>query len=133
VRVLAVDFGSKRIGVAVGDTELKLATPRPNISASGTLATDASAIVVEARASGAAAVVVGIPGGYEDGRMERICRQLADRISDHGIPVYLIDESLTSVAAEASMAHLKASRRRKLKDSEAACLILERFFHEAGP
>jgi RNase H-fold protein (predicted Holliday junction resolvase) len=65
--------------------------------------------------------------------MARICRTLAGHISEAGVKVNLVDESLTSVLAESNLrseTHRKGSQIRKLKDGEAARLILERFMHE---
>ncbi|MBX3111816.1 MAG: Holliday junction resolvase RuvX [Fimbriimonadaceae bacterium] len=135
MRVMAVDFGGAKIGLAVGDTETRVASPRPNLSASGTLATDAAALVARARAEEAEAMVVGIPldaGG--ETKMSRVCRRLGDLVAAHGLPVAFVDESLTSHAAETDMlaAGLKGSQRRKLVDGEAACRIMERFLESHG-
>lgn len=135
MRLLGVDFGSKRIGIAVGDREHRVASPRPNLNTAGALDRDAESIAALARREEADAIVVGIP--YEAdgvaGRMARVCESLATRIEQRGWTVYRVDESLTSVTAERSMAELKGSVRRKKKDAEAACLILERFFNEKAP
>lgn len=81
----------------------------------------------------AEAIVLGLPlepGGVE-GRMAKIARALAKEIEDAGCPVKLVDETLTSVQAEAELVAdgLKVSQRRKLRDGEAARLILERYIH----
>jgi len=68
----------------------------------------------------------------EEGRMARIFRTLGDHIVGNGVPVYFVDESMTSVQADSLLREdgLKASQRRKLKDGEAAALILERYLSE---
>ena len=123
----------KRIGVAVGESETQIATARNPITPTGTLKKDAANVVQLAKNEQAQAIVLGLPlePGGEEGRMAKIARMLANEIQQAGMRVELVDETLTSVQAESSMAEqgLKASRRRKLKDGEAACLILERFFH----
>lgn len=131
MRVLGIDFGSKRIGLAVGDTVHRIASPRPNMTPSGTLAKDAAELAARARTEEAEAIVLGIPEA-EDGRMARVCNQLGDLIEQEGWTVHRIDESLTSIAADEAMAGLKGSIRRKRRDGEAACQILERYFHEAA-
>ena len=133
MRLLAVDWGTKRIGIAVGETEHKVATARNPITPTGTLKKDAGLILELAESEEAQVVVLGLPlepGGVE-GRMAKIARMLGAEIEAAGMRVELIDETLTSVEAESSMASqgLKASQRRKLRDGEAACLILERFLH----
>lgn len=61
LRVLAVDWGSARIGLAVGESETGIASAKPNLLASGSLTGDAEAIMRAARAEGADRIVVGLP------------------------------------------------------------------------
>lgn len=131
-----MDFGSKRIGLAVGESGFGVASPKPPLAASGTLAADAQAIAAEAARCGAEAIVLGLPLS-EDGshtRMARVCLQLADRLRELGWEVHLADERLTSVEAERAMRDvgLKGAETRRRKDGEAAARILERFFAEGG-
>ena len=132
--MLGVDFGFKRIGLAVAETEPPIVTARPAIVASGTLAKDAQTLADIARKEEAREVVIGLPIEEEgEGRMARICRTLAGHIESAGFKVHLVDETLTSVQADANLReHGTAAQRRKLKDGEAACLILERYLHEQG-
>lgn len=129
MRILGVDFGSKRIGIAVGESEGKVASPRPAISPSGKLKSDAQTLVRLAQSEGAEAIVVGIPD-YDDDKMANICRRLASEIEALGYQVHLVDESFTSVEAESVLLEMgfKASHRRKMRDGEAACRILDRYF-----
>ena len=133
MRVLGVDWGTKRIGIAVGESEHQIVSPRNPIAPTGTLKKDAVNVIALAKNEQADAVVLGLPvePGGEEGRMAKIARMLANEIEQAGMRVELVDETLTSVQAEAEMnaQGLKASRIRKLKDGEAACLILERFLH----
>ena len=132
MRALGVDFGQTRIGIAVGVDGI--ASPRPNLTASGTLAKDAQAIKALAVKEEVEVVVVGIPGAQE-GKQARICGMLADRIEELGMHVVRVDESLSSVEANAMIDQqdLKYSQRKKAVDGMAACLILERFFQERQP
>jgi putative Holliday junction resolvase len=137
MRLLGVDFGFKRIGIAIAESEPMIITARAPIEASGTLKKDAARLIEIAKREEVDRVVVGLPlEDGEEGRMARICRTLAGHIAEGGIPVDLEDESMTSVEAEATLrsipsgdgaGSLKASERRKLKDGEAARLILERY------
>jgi putative Holliday junction resolvase len=131
VRLLGVDFGFKRIGLAIAETEPQIVTGRPAMEASGALQTDASRITEFAKREEVDEVVLGLPieESGEEGKMARICRMLAGHLEKSGLPVHLVDETLTSVEAEATLRAdgLKASQRRKLKDGEAARLILQRF------
>ncbi len=131
MRLLGIDFGFKRIGVAVAETEVGIVTPRPPMTASGALKRDAEAISAMAKREEVSAVIIGLPveESGEEGRMARICRTLGDHIAGNGITVHLVDESMTSVQADGTLRQdgLKASQRRKLRDGEAAALILERY------
>ncbi len=131
MRIIGVDFGSKRIGLAVGESEYRIATPRRPLDATGTLKRDAEAIAAVAKQEEAGLVVVGVPINPDGGdKMEKICRKVAELIQEQGLAVETVDESFTSVGAEANLADIgmKASDRRKLKDGEAAARILERYW-----
>lgn len=135
MRVIGVDFGSKRIGLAVG--EAGVASPRPALAASGTLAKDAAVIADLARREGATRVVVGLPklDDGSDGTLAGICRKLALAIEATGLTVDLVDESLTTAEAWSHLdaAGLKVAQVRARIDSAAACLLLERWFQEGKP
>ena len=119
--VLAFDFGLKRIGVAVGEAELRTAHPLPAVSR----LEDIYPLVAEWRP---ARLVVGLPV-RETGehpltkRVERFARQLEGRFR---LPVARVDERFTSVEAESRL----RGTRRKAVDSVAAQLILEQYFDE---
>ncbi len=130
MRVLGVDFGFARIGLAVGDDKLGVFSPRTVLKASGGLKRDADAIANKAKEEEAEAIVVGLPLDAEGGgRMARICDQLAGHLRDKGLIVHTVDESMTSVGVHAELreAGLKARQRRKIVDGEAAVKILERW------
>jgi putative Holliday junction resolvase len=128
--MLAVDFGTKRIGLAVGEMEFKSVSRRRPLQATGSLAGDAQEIIEVARLEGVAEIVVGLPLNPEgSSRMETICRRLADQIRALGWTVYLVDERLTSVEGAANIeGHRNRKKRHKKLDSEAAAIILERYF-----
>jgi putative Holliday junction resolvase len=128
MRLLGVDFGFKRIGLAVGEASFGIFDPRPTLNASGTLARDADAL------KSLAAIVLGLPleESGEEGRMARICRQLGGLLTERGLTVHYVDERFTSREADDELYAdgLKASQRRKHRDGEAARRILERFLQE---
>ena len=113
---LAFDFGTKRIGVAAGNTVSGTATPLETIAASTSHAVVGRLI----DAWQPDALVVGIPrhpdGAPHDNtrRAERFARRLADRFK---LPVHEVDERYTSVEAESAGA--------ADVDAAAAALILE--------
>jgi putative Holliday junction resolvase len=121
--VLAFDFGLKRIGVAVGEAEMRSAHPLPGIAAPGFAAIEK--LVKEWRPG---LLVVGLPVAEHREhplarRVQRFARQLEGRFR---LPVARVDERYTSVAAES----LLRGAKRKAVDSVAAQLILEQYFHE---
>ncbi len=132
MRVLGVDLGRVRIGIAVGETEFAIATPRPALAATGTLAKDAAAIHQIAKSEEVERIVVGQPLNEEDDRMARVCGMLADELQALGWDVALVDESFSSVQAEVSLreSDLKGSQRKRHRDGAAAAIILDRFFDE---
>ncbi len=129
MRVLAVDFGGSRIGLAAGDLQ-GIASPLPYLAASGTLARDAQAILKVAKTHEAELIAVGLPlnEGGEETKMSRICRKLGDSIAALGMEVEYVDESFTSMESETALREegLKASQVRRRVDGEAAVRIFAR-------
>ena len=101
-RVIALDHGEARCGVAVSDPTGELATPLAAIDRPGTrrgLATLADLV----RDQGADRVVVGLPLTLagEEGEQARAARSFADRLAELiAVPVELHDERLTTKMAE---------------------------------
>lgn len=130
MRVLGVDFGGKRIGLATVDTTVGLPEPRGVLTASGTLARDAEEIHAFAKRDNVEEVVVGLPLDQDgETKMSKVCRQLGAKIESLGLKVKYVDESMTSQTAEDTMraSGLKAAAIKGRVDSEAACHILERY------
>ena len=122
--VLAFDFGLKRIGVAVGEPELKTAHPLPAVSCFEKI----QSLVAEWQPS---ALVVGRPTSVqgEPHAMTRQAEIFARRLEKKfKLPVARVDERYTSVEAESRLKGLK----KKAVDSVAAQLILEQYFDEAA-
>lgn len=122
--ILAFDFGLKRIGVAVGEPELRTAHPLPALS-------DFSQIQKLVDEWQPTSLVVGLPtsAGGEPHKMTRHAEDFARRLERRfKLPVARVDERFTSVEAERKLRGLK----RKAVDSVAAQLILEQYFDEAA-
>jgi putative holliday junction resolvase len=117
---LALDYGTRRTGVAVGNRLLRSATPRATIRAQG----EARLAAVEAavREWQPDAVVVGVPfhrdGASHDNtlRAKKFARQLRGRLQ---LPVFEVDERYSTTEALAQGA--------ADPDAGAACVILEQF------
>ena len=130
MRLLGIDFGFARIGLAVTDDAVGLPSALPWIAASGKLKVDATTLASVAKRQEADAVVLGLPlEDGEEGKMARVMRQLGGHLQDAGLVVEYVDETLTSVEAETALrgTDMKASQRRRHRDGEAACRILERY------
>jgi len=122
--VLAFDFGLKRIGVAVGEPELRTAHPLAAISDFS----DVEKLVNEWKPS---RLVVGLPTSVQGvpHAMTRQAEIFARRLEKKfKLPVARVDERYTSVEAESRLKGLK----KKAVDSVAAQLILEQYFDEAA-
>ena len=122
--VLAFDFGLKRIGVAVGEPELRTAHPLPAVSRFQQI----EHLVDEWKPS---SLVVGLPTSVQGAahKMTRQAEDFARRLEKRfKLPVARVDERYTSVEAESKLRGLK----NKVVDSVAAQLILEQYFDQAA-
>jgi putative holliday junction resolvase len=117
---LALDYGIKRTGVAVGNRLLRSATPQATIKAQG--AAQLAAVEVRVREWQPDALVVGVPfhpdGASHDNtvRARKFARQLRSRLM---LPVFEVDERYSTMEALAAGA--------SDPDAGAACVILEQF------
>ena len=136
MRYLAVDFGQRRIGLAVSDATGILARPWRAVAAGGS--PTASAALVAALVTGGreedlgdlGAIVVGLPRrlGGEDTDQTAAARVFAGVLAAlTGLPAHLQDERLTSYEAESRLASRERDwRKRKAKlDAAAAAVILQ--------
>ncbi|HUO43477.1 MAG TPA: Holliday junction resolvase RuvX [Burkholderiales bacterium] len=135
--VLAFDFGEKRIGVAVGDRQLRIPHPLATIDAADNKRRFA-AIAALLDEWQPALLVVGLPlraDGTEH-EMTRRCRRFANQLKGRfGLPVELIDERLTSAVADSLLgaSGVAARKRRTALDAVAAQQILLGYFETARP
>lgn len=129
--LLAFDFGLRRIGVAVGQTWTKTATPLETIANRG----EAAWVRIEALAAEwrPLALVVGLPlnADGEETEISRQARRFGGRLAERlHLEVFYQDERLTSRAADEAFAAMRAAGARRardagLKDAMAAKIILE--------
>jgi putative Holliday junction resolvase len=118
---MALDFGLKRTGFAVGNRLMRTAQPQGTIAAEGQARFDK--VAQQLKTWQPDALVVGVPF-HPDGaahentlRARRFGRQLNGRFN---LPVFEVDERYTTTEARASGA--------RDADAAAACIILEQFF-----
>ena len=134
--VLAFDFGEKYTGVAVGETSLGVAHPLGLIATQRSAARleEAAALITEWKPG---ILVVGLPLSMdgEEHDLTRRCRRFARQLEARfGLPVKLIDERLSSVAAEDALRETgRGGRKHKLSAHRvAAQIILQSYFNDYG-
>jgi putative Holliday junction resolvase len=133
VRVLGVDLGERRIGIAVCDRGGLVASPRCTILRSGDPVADRAKVAAVVVESGAQRVVVGLPVSL-DGRRGPAARSaeeeasaLAKLLGPQGVDVETFDERLTTVSAERQLleAGHRGRARRRVIDQAAATVMLQ--------
>ena len=129
MKILAVDYGETRTGLAICDESELLATPLPQITEKSM--NKVAAYIAEAAAKeGAARILLGLPmnmDGTEGARAGK-SRRLAGKVEEaSGLPVALWDERRTTVAAHEILhrAGKKEKKHRENVDAVAATLILQ--------
>lgn len=140
MRVLGVDFGQRRIGLALSDASATLASPWKTVAAGHTPLASAAmvAALVEALTDeDVQQIIVGIPRRLngEETDQTRPAREFAAALRQAaGLPVVEQDERLSSHEAEQRLAVRERDwRRRKEKlDAAAAAVILQDYLDHAG-
>jgi putative holliday junction resolvase len=130
--VLAFDFGEKRIGVAVGETTLKLAHALVTINSEKNAVKFAAIgkLISEWQAK---LLIVGLPTylNGEEHAMTQLAKKFAQRLEGRfNIPVMMMDERLTSAESSQllSQAGIKGMAQKALLDQVAAQTILQSYF-----
>ncbi|MGH9411922.1 MAG: Holliday junction resolvase RuvX [Vicinamibacterales bacterium] len=144
MRALGIDYGDRRIGLALSDATGLLASPWKTMTNDGNLRGAAARLAGEARAlqeeeAGLSVIVLGLPRrlngepNEQTPRVEELARLLT---AESPLRVVLQDERLTSRAADELLAAREPDwRRRKQQiDAVAAALILQDFLdHQPRP
>lgn len=126
-RVLALDHGSVRIGVAVSDAAGIAAHPRGHLRASGPVVEQVCELIAELEIE---RIVVGLPVSLDgsEGPSAAAARAFAAEIAEAtGVPTELVDERFTTAIAERAMIETdtRRDRRRELRDGAAAAVLLQ--------
>ena len=128
-RILGVDFGDTRTGLALSDPSRLLASGLETLTPGGMEKT-AEAVAAVARERGAAAVVVGLPknmDGTEGFRAVR-CREFAEKLATlTDLPTALLDERLTTMSASRYLneTNTRGAARKGVIDTLSAQIILQ--------
>lgn len=138
MRVLGLDVGDRRIGVALSDETGLLASPLCTLQRVGPRK-DVQAVVALVRAHGAGEIVVGLPynlDGTLGPQAEKVRAFGASLQAAARVPVRYRDERLTTVEAEQILSERNVpwQRRKGLVDQVAAVLILQEYLdHQKHP
>ena len=136
-RVLALDVGSRRLGVAVSDPTGTVATPLATVPRRDPVE-DASTIGRLAAEHGAAVVVAGLPVSLSgrEGPAARSVRAYVDQLREQlpELVFELADERLSTVAAERALVEggVRRRARREVVDQVAASVFLQAWLDARG-
>jgi putative Holliday junction resolvase len=131
MRFMGLDFGDKRIGIAVSDDQGQIAMPKDTLQRSGKVKY-IERLAELADQENVGEILVGMPvsmdgsHGPQAQKVMRFVQRLRQRVE---IPVVVWDERLTTVAAERILieGNLSRSRRRRVIDKVAAAYMLQSY------
>jgi putative Holliday junction resolvase len=129
MRYLAIDYGSKRVGLAICDGDETIASPLCVIEGHKDLIGRIAEVVKQ---EGVGAVVVGLPLNMDDsvGPQAKLILRFAEQLEKQlDVPVHFQDERLSSFGAEEKLAGAEFAKKKRKKhlDAVAAAEILEAF------
>jgi putative Holliday junction resolvase len=130
--ILAIDYGSKRVGVAIAHKIARLPRPLTTLQASEHLFAAIQRIIVE---ESIGLVVVGVPRNMDgsESKQSQQCEAFARELSSVlTIPVRTADETLSSEEAESALRAIGKDYSKSDVDAMSAAVILERYFDEGG-
>ena len=135
MRVLGIDYGTRRLGLAISDEDEIVANALPMLRRSRSLNRDLMALRSLIRDREIERVVVGLPLNMDGSRgdMARNAEAFAEELRKRvRLPVMCFDERQTTQEAECILleADLSRKRRKELRDSLAATFILQSYLDE---
>ena len=136
-RFMGIDYGTRRIGLAVGDTDAGVASPVETIEARGGITDQVRAVETTAQEYQVDAFVIGLPLNMEgtEGDQAKVARKFGEALArTTGKPVHYWDERLSSRHAQELLqpAGLTHRQQRAIEDSVAAQVILQGFLDDRG-
>ncbi len=133
LRILGLDVGTVRIGVALSDETRTIASPLTTLNARLPTETLTNQIKTICDDNQVIKVVIGLPlsmSGGDRGESARMAKQFGERLADRtGIEITYLDERFTSTQAERSLlsANLSRKKRKSAIDKVAAALFLQSY------
>lgn len=121
---VCLDVGEKRIGVAVADTDVRIAVPFTTLEVDGTEIASINEILIKEDAD---TLVIGYPRNQlgESTAQTNFVEQFAKQLEDSPAEIVFQDESLTSVLAEEQLKSHKKPYNKGDIDAQAAAIILQ--------
>lgn len=138
-RILGLDYGARRIGLAISDPTGTIAQPLPTLRRRRGKRPPVAAVAATAAEQGAAAIVVGLPltPEGEESEWTREVRAFGEKLAERtALPVHFLDERMTSAHAQRVVRGLGLKRRQREEkgriDAAAAVLILQAFLDRSS-
>ncbi|MBQ2913946.1 MAG: Holliday junction resolvase RuvX [Clostridia bacterium] len=131
-RIMALDVGNVRIGIAVSDLMGIIANPLETYTRKGNLAVDAEYIANLAKQKEVSLFISGLPLSLSGGENEQTLktREFIEELQKHtDIPVKFLDERFTTLSAERVLiqGNVRRENRKKVIDKVAATIILQNY------
>ncbi len=135
MRVLGIDYGRKRIGLALSDPRQVIAQPHGFLENNGTFPAKLAKLIQEQEVG---EVVIGLPRSMDGSSsdMTREAQDFAERVRAWvPLPVHMYDERLTTLQAERALleGNVRREQRKLSRDAVAAALLLQAFLQSRTP
>ncbi|MDR1195738.1 MAG: Holliday junction resolvase RuvX [Endomicrobium sp.] len=137
-RIMGIDYGIKRIGIAMTDIMRIVASPFDTVDSSESVKKNALKIVEIAQNNDVSEIVVGIPVNMNgtEGEMAETVRKFIEEIKKiSSMQIFEMDERLTTAQAERMLieeGNVSRGKRKGLKDKLAASFILQTYMDAKG-
>ena len=129
-RVLGVDYGSSRVGLALSDPQKIIASPLHTLINNGNDRLKKK-LVELIKKKNVEYIVIGLPIGLkgQETSQTKIVREFAEEMRSLALPVYFQDERLSSLSAKKSLIeqNVKTGHNKSFIDSTAAAIFLQQF------
>ncbi len=133
IKVLSIDFGEKRIGFAIGDTESKIASPLKTIQNRGS-EKNLNSIISIVKEWDISRIIIGIPENFCDQEINKKIKNFGKMLKKNlNLDIIFFNEDYSSNSDQAVLAtQMQKGRKKKINKEEidriAAALILQSYF-----
>jgi len=126
ISIVCLDVGEKRIGIAIGDSSIRIAVPLETVEVDGNEISSIKKIIDDERAD---ILVIGYPRNQSGAStaQTKFVEDFSKKLSGLNTKIVFQDESLTSVIAEERLISYKKPYKKSDIDSQAASIILQDF------